>query len=63
MPERREPSWVDYGNLAANLIQVGQLSAVQSRLKQLAQIEATREERTRLINELRQIVFETEDGL
>jgi hypothetical protein len=63
MPEKREPSWVDYGNLAANLVQVGQLSAVHSRLKQLAQIEAAREERLRLISELRQIVFEAEEGL
>lgn len=63
MSERREPSWVDYGNLAANLVQVGQLSAVQKRLRQVAEIEAAREERTRLINELRQIVFESEEGL
>lgn len=63
MSEKREPSWVDYGNLAANLIQVGQLSAVQKRLRQLAEIEAAREERIRLINELRQIVFESEAGL
>lgn len=63
MSERREPSWVDYGNLAANLIQVGQLSAVQKRLRQLTEIEAAREERMRLIKELRQIVFESEEGL
>ena len=63
MSERREPSWVDYGNLAANLIQVGQLSDVQKRLRQVAEMEAAREERVRLINELRQIVFESEEGL
>ena len=57
------PSWVDYGNLAANVFQVGQLSGVQKRLKQLEQIEVARDERLRLENELRQFVFELQEGI
>jgi hypothetical protein len=63
MTEKKEASWVDYSNLAANLVQIGQLSAVQERLKQLAEIETARAERIQLINKLRQVVFETENGL
>jgi hypothetical protein len=63
MSDKRGPTWVDYGNLAANVFQVAQLSAVSSRLRQLEQIEAAREERMILENELRQFIFELEEGV
>jgi hypothetical protein len=58
-----KPTWVDYASLGANIVQIGQLSGVRRRLESLAQIEAAREERARLENDLRQFVFESEERL
>ena len=62
MSDRRS-TWVDYANLGANIIQVGQLSGVRQRLNELARIETDREERIQLENELRQFIFEIEGGI
>ncbi|MBU0572447.1 hypothetical protein KKH23_03850 [Patescibacteria group bacterium] len=59
----RGSDWVGYANLGANIVQAGQLSRVQRNLEGLALIEIAREERVRLENELRQYIFETEEGL
>jgi len=63
MSNQREPTWVDFNNLALNVVQVGQLSSLHRRLNELAQIEAYREERIEIENELRQFIFEIEEIL
>lgn|GEM_PF-3962702 len=63
MSNNRRSSWVDYGNLAANLFQIAQISSAQQRLNQLTQLETQREQRREWINELRQIIFGAENGL
>lgn len=59
----RGSTWVDYANLGANILQVGQLSGVRQRLNELARIETDRERRIQLENELRQFIFEIEEGI
>ena len=63
MAGQNSPNWADYANLTANIIQVGQLVAVNRQLHDLQRIEAAREERKFLLNKLRQIIFDTEDDL
>ncbi|MBU0572448.1 hypothetical protein KKH23_03855 [Patescibacteria group bacterium] len=59
----RGPNWVDYANLGANIVQAGQLAGVRDRLSELARIETNRERRIQLENELRQFIFEIEEGI
>lgn len=65
-----QPHWVDYanlganiGNLAVNSAQLQSLHEVNSQLTQLGQIEANRERRRQLENNLRQFVFDEETKL
>lgn len=59
----RKPTWVDYANLGANIVQVGQLSRLSGMFGKLMEIEVAREKRTQLENELRQFIFEVEHGV
>lgn len=65
-----QPHWVDYanlgvniGNLAVNSAQLQSLNEVNVQLAQLGQIEANRERRRQLENNLRQFVFDEETKL
>lgn len=65
-----KPNWVDYANLGANITNVAVNTAqlhtlyeVNTQLAQLAQIEANRERRHQLENNLRQFVFDEETKL
>lgn len=66
----RDASWVDYGNLGANIVQVALLVAANRRVSQMATIQtqiatvqAQQAERARLETELRQFIFELEEGI
>lgn len=63
MSDKEGPSWVDYANLGANIASAGQLIDVRSKLSHLAEIEAAREERRKLEEQLRQFVFDSESGI
>jgi hypothetical protein len=60
---RREPNWVDFGNLALNTVQVAQLAQLNSELGQLRAAALDRQRREALENRLRQFAFEQEQQL
>jgi hypothetical protein len=60
---RREPNWVDFGNLALNTVQVAQLAQLNDDLGQLRAAALDRQRREGLENRLRQFAFEQEQQL
>jgi len=63
MSENRGPNWVDYGNLFANIIQIGQLSSTNAKLRYLADAQASREQQKDAEESSRQTVFEMRRSL
>ena len=56
-------NWVDYSNLGATIVTAGLVYATNRKLNQMAQIQMAAAERTKLENDLRQLVFSLEEGI
>ena len=63
MSDTRSPNWVDYGNLGANLAEVGLLVSANRKVSQLVRVQQEQAARLRQEEELRQFIFELEEGL
>jgi len=60
---KKDYGWVDYTNLGLNVIQTAQLEAVRSQLACLQQLELDERAKAKVIENLRQWVFEIEGAL
>jgi hypothetical protein len=60
---KKEYGWVDYSNLAINVVQVAHLQAARAQIAQLEQSQLDDRIRSQIQNQLRQRVFELEETL